>query len=122
MLGPLAVAGDDGVEIRVTAPKERALLAVLALRAGGVVPLADLKAALWGEREPPSASKTLQGYVASLRRQLPVGAIESRGGSYRLRVDSGEVDALQFEHLVSDGAHALGLGDAAAAAAVLGEA
>ena len=122
MLGPLAVAGDDGVEIRVTAPKERTLLAVLALRAGGVVPLAELKAALWGEREPRSASKTLQGYVASLRRQLPAGAVESRGGSYRLRVDSGDVDALKFEHLVADGAHALGLGDAAEAAAVLGEA
>ena len=84
LLGPLRVVGDDGVEVRVAAPKERAVLAVLGLRAPAVVSAGELIDALWGEDPPRSAAKTLQNYVSSLRRLLPAGAIETVGGGYRL--------------------------------------
>ena len=42
LLGPLRVVADDGVEIRVAAPKERAVVELLALRAGLVVSAGEL--------------------------------------------------------------------------------
>jgi predicted ATPase/DNA-binding SARP family transcriptional activator len=122
MLGPLTVVGDDGTEIRLTAAKEKALLSVLALRAGQVVPVGGLKMALWGDREPRSATKTLQGYVSSLRRRLPPGTLESSGGGYRLQVSWHDVDALRFEQLSVQGADAVRQGDSARAAGLLKEA
>ncbi|MBO0728924.1 MAG: winged helix-turn-helix domain-containing protein [Acidimicrobiaceae bacterium] len=122
LLGALEVVDDDGVEVGVTAPKARALLSVLALRAGRVVPVGELMAGLWGDDAPRSAIKTLQGYVSSLRRVLPPGAVESAGSGYRLRVATGDVDALEFERLAAGGVNADLCGDAEAAAARLGEA
>ncbi len=111
LLGPLRVVGDDGVEVRVAAPKERAVLELLALRAGRVAPAGELIDAVWGEDPPRSASKTLQTYVSSLRRFLPAGRIETVGGGYRLVVSADAVDALCFEELVRQGGRALQEGD-----------
>lgn len=65
LLGPLWVVGDDGVEVVIGAPKERAVLELLGVRAPGVVTIGDLVAALWGDSPPRSATKTLQNYVAA---------------------------------------------------------
>ena len=50
-----------------------------------------------GGRSPRSATKTVQTYVSALRRVLPVGAIETVAGSYRLAVGPDDVDAACFE-------------------------
>ena len=42
LLGPLLVVGGDGAEVRVGAPKERAVLSWLALRAGASVRSAEV--------------------------------------------------------------------------------
>ena len=119
LLGPLRVVGKDGVEIGVGAPKERAVLELLALRTGQVVPARSLIDALWGEDPPSSATKTLQTYISSLRRLMPVGAIETVGGGYRLVVPTDAVDALHFEELVRRGGRALQQADLKGAAEAL---
>ena len=67
LLGPFVWRDDSGAEIRISARKERAVLAFLALRAGSVVSTAQLEAVVWGD-EP--ARHTLKSYIHRLRRQL----------------------------------------------------
>lgn len=120
-MGPLVAIDDRGTPLVVTAPKERATLAVLALRAGRVVSAAELMAALWGEGPPRSAPKTVQAYVSALRRALPAGAIETAPGGYRLCLRADQVDAMRFESLARQGGQALDRGDYGQAVAWLQE-
>jgi len=101
LLGPLVVVTDSGL-VGVGAQKERALCAALALRAGRVVPLGELIDALWGVDPPPTAAKTLQGYISRLRRTLgPAHIITERPG-YRLALDADAVDVARFTRLVDE--------------------
>ena len=59
--------GDDVV---VAGAKLRALLAVLALHVGRVVPAEQLVDALWGEDPPAAVRNGLQGLASKLRRAL----------------------------------------------------
>jgi DNA-binding SARP family transcriptional activator len=69
ILGPLA-AWDDGRELPLGAPKQRAVLALLLLRRNELVPTATLVDLLWGERPPATAVKAVQVYVSQLRKAL----------------------------------------------------
>ena len=118
ILGPLEVRA-DGHAVALGGVRPRAVLAVLALNANRPVSADRLALALWGEEAPPSAVKTVQVYVARLRKALgdPEVLVTTPAG-YRLRVRPGELDAERFESLVADGRQALaaGRGDDAAAA------
>ena len=116
LLGPLLVLDGDGAELVVTAPKERAVLAWLALSAGTTVRSAELMNGLWGDDPPLTAAKTLQNYVAALRRVLPAGAIETVPGGYRLAVGSDDIDVGSYQRLAREGALAMGAGDVVLAA------
>ena len=72
LLGPLDVVGPNG-QVVISGAKERLVLALLLLRAGEVVSRDDLVDALWGDDPPASGVKTLQGYVARVRRALEAG-------------------------------------------------
>ena len=122
LLGPLQVIGDDDVELVVGAPKERAVLELLGVRAPSVVTMGELVAALWGDGPPRSAIKTLQNYVASLRRLLPAGTIETVPGGYRLDVQADQVDSARFVELVEQGRRALEQMDGYRAVELLGAA
>jgi len=123
LLGPLTLVSEDGALLPVpAAPKERAVLEMLALRPGRVVPSAELIDALWGENPPRSASKALQIYISALRRSLPAGTIETSPGGYQLRTDPDRIDATRFERLIRSGSRAVDDHDPAGAAAELGEA
>ena len=117
ILGPLEVRA-DGHAVALGGVRPRAVLAVLALNANRPVSADRLALALWGEEAPPSAVKTVQVYVARLRKALgdPEVLVTTPAG-YRLRVRPGELDAERFERLVADGREALaaGRGDDAAA-------
>jgi DNA-binding SARP family transcriptional activator len=78
--------------------------------------------ALWGERPPATAVKTLQVYVAKLRKLLGKGLIETRPGGYLLHTDPGTVDATRFEELIAAGRDLLSAAEAGAARERLGEA
>jgi predicted ATPase/DNA-binding SARP family transcriptional activator len=104
LLGYLAVVGDDGLEMPVPSARlVRAVLEVLALRAGAVVQAWELIDAVWGDDPPVRADKGLQTYIGALRRALGVESIETVGTGYRLRVDEDQVDINQFEEHVRDG-------------------
>ena len=69
VLGPVEVRiGDRAVP--VGGPKQRALLALLLLRRNEVVPRDQLIDALWGERAPATAQRSLDTYVSRLRTLL----------------------------------------------------
>ena len=108
---------------RSAAPGRAPLFAVLALHANQPVSAERLAVALWGEDVPPSAVKTVQVYVARLRKALddPDVLVTTPAG-YRLRVRPGELDAERFERQVADGREALAAGRAEHAAAELREA
>jgi class 3 adenylate cyclase/DNA-binding SARP family transcriptional activator/tetratricopeptide (TPR) repeat protein len=113
------VVDDGDGDMAVGAPKERAVLAVLASRAGTTVGVSQLIDALWGEEPPPSAAKAVQTYVSALRRRLPAGAIDTVAGGYRLNVAPESVDVTVFEQLVAAGQQALTAGDPHGAAVSL---
>jgi peptide/nickel transport system substrate-binding protein len=103
LLGPVE-ARLDGRLIALGAPKQRAVLAMLALHLGRTVSTDRLAGGLWGEHPPPSAPKMVQLYVSHLRRLLEGNGAEivTRGRGYELRLSDGHVDALRFEHLLDD--------------------
>ncbi|MEW1546935.1 AfsR/SARP family transcriptional regulator [Streptomyces tsukubensis] len=106
VLGPVR-AWRAGTELDLGRPQERALLALLLIRAGQPVPLSDLVAALWGTRPPRSAVNVIRRHVGSLRRLLepglPVRATGRRlvraSGGYRLVTDADSLDLLEFRRL-----------------------
>ncbi|GGM18194.1 BTAD domain-containing putative transcriptional regulator [Nakamurella endophytica] len=100
VLGPLEVVR-DGVPVDVGGPKQRAVLAVLLLDAGRVVPADRIVDAVWGADHPPSVMAGLQAYVSNLRRVLrddgaAVSPIVRRPPGYLLDVPPGAIDLTRF--------------------------
>jgi predicted ATPase/DNA-binding SARP family transcriptional activator len=116
LLGPVQVIR-AGREVGLGGPRPRAVLALLVLEAGRVVPAGRLADEAWRGNPPPGAAKTLRSYLSRLRALLaPDAALVARGGGYALSVNAGVVDAVRFERLAGAGQAALGQGDPAAAA------
>src|SRR5215472_8388328 len=113
ILGPLEVTADERV-IEIRGPKQRALLAILLLRANEPVSRDVLVHQLWGERPPAGAQGSLGVYVSRLRKVLTAAAGEpvlvTRPGAYRLQVTDEQFDVRRFERLVADGRNALAAG------------
>src|SRR3954453_19036057 len=110
LLGPIE-ASVDGVPVRLGAAKQRAVLAMLALRANATVSADELMEGLWGEHPPASAPKMVQQYISQLRRLLEPdgGQIVTRGRGYELRISLDAVDASRFVRLVQGGSAREGL-------------
>jgi DNA-binding SARP family transcriptional activator len=136
VLGALDVK-ENGVSVTPTAPKPRQVLALLALHADQVVPVATLIEELWGERPPRSARTTLQTYVLQLRELIsaaierdPEGApartakdvLVTSPGGYLLNTSGGASDVREFERLAGTGYRAMDAGDFAGAARQLRDA
>ncbi len=114
LLGPIEVTL-DGRPLELGATKQRAVLAMLALRANAVVSVDELVDGLWGERPPASANKLIQHYVSQLRKLLAGGDAEivTRGRGYELRIRPDAVDVADFESLADAAARGDGNGTAA---------
>ena len=110
VLGPLEVAS-GGELLALGGAKQRAVLAVLLLRAGEVVPLERLIDEVWGNDPPPSAAHTLESYVSRLRQLLNgLGPILSRRGpGYAIDLHGAQLDALAFVELQESAALASAL-------------
>src|SRR3954454_16072457 len=95
VLGPLE-ARDESAPLALGAPRQRAVLAMLALDANSAVPVDQLIDGLWGEDPPDSARKLIQIYVSGLRKVLaPDGRadrISTEGPACRVRLDTDELD------------------------------
>jgi DNA-binding SARP family transcriptional activator len=109
VLGPVEVTA-AGARIDLGTPKQRALVAGLALARGRAVSVDAIVDLLWGGAAPPGSVATLQGYVSGLRRALepgrarraPATVLVTEAPGYALRVPAEAVDATAFEHEVSD--------------------
>jgi DNA-binding SARP family transcriptional activator len=80
-----------GHMVDIGGPKQRAVLALLALDAGRVVSVDRLVEGLWRDRPPEQASVSVRSYTSNLRRILDV-PIENRRPGYVLVVDPSDVD------------------------------
>lgn len=98
--------------------KQRAVFAILALRANERVGTDEILASVWGIRRPPNASGILHTYIARLRRAVEpespprrrTNIIESTPGGYRLAVDAGRVDLLRCRQLMAEAEASIQLG------------
>ena len=82
--------------------KQRAVLAVLALRAGEPVTADRLVEDVWGEAPPRTARHALENNVSALRRTLGHDAIRTEPAGYVLSVTPEQVDAMRLERLLED--------------------
>lgn len=117
ILGPFEVADDQ--PLALGGRKQKAVLASLLLHRGEVVTADRLIDALWGERAPATAAKTVQVYVSNLRKALGDGHLVTRGGGYVLAVEPDQVDADRFTKLAASGREALERGEPQQAQALL---
>ena len=99
ILGPLE-ARAGGQPISLGGPKQRALLVLLLLEAGRVVPLDRLVEELWAGDPPPTAVASLQNFVAQLRKALGADTIETRPPGYVVRLDPEQLDVARVRSLV----------------------
>jgi predicted ATPase/DNA-binding SARP family transcriptional activator len=123
LLGPVALAV-AGHEVGIGSPKQRVILAMLALFPRVTVDaIAD---ALWRDTPPASVAATVHTLVSRLRRTLQEAGggitIRSEGAGYVLDVESERVDVNRFEAAVAAGRRCLAEGATAEAARRLREA
>jgi len=100
ILGPLE-AEVDGRVVALSSRRERALLAVLLLDVGDVVPTDTLIDSVWGEPAPASARHMVHEYVSRLRPALfDAPVIVTRAPGYVIESDACELDATRFAELL----------------------
>lgn len=101
VMGPLRVLR-DGAEVRVGSPRERAVLARLAIDTGRVVSVGRLGEAVWNGTPPASARTQVAICVSRLRRSLDSdGLITTAPPGYVLSAEGTDTDWPRFVELVS---------------------
>lgn len=99
VLGPLEVIKDNS-PVSITAPRQRALLTVLALEANHVIGVDRLVDTIWDELPPHTARSQVQICISSLRKILggdkTGDIILTRASGYQLCADAQSVDAIRF--------------------------
>jgi SARP family transcriptional regulator, regulator of embCAB operon len=130
LLGPLFVSLNQ-IPVRLSAPKQRQVLALLVLNAGRIARVPTLVEELWGNNPPRSYATTLQTYILQLRNALAAaqpgnpGArqiLSTRHFGYVLEEDACETDVDAFDRLVRAGRAAAESGDHRLASEELGHA
>ena len=111
-----------GVPVPVRGAKQRALLALLALRPGQPVSADRLIDVLWGDGQAANPANALQAQIGQLRRTLGPAAILTTEAGYALDAGPEDVDVVRFEQLVTQGRRLAEAGQPAGASAALGEA
>jgi DNA-binding SARP family transcriptional activator len=105
LLGPVDVMSGDGPR-PVRGLRRKAVLATLALHAGGIVSTGRLADVVWGEDAPATAVNTLQSHVSYLRTVLgDKAAIRARPPGYLLDLSGDHSDVQVAERLLRQGAH-----------------
>ncbi|MBP5873171.1 hypothetical protein F3K24_43485, partial [Streptomyces sp. LBUM 1485] len=118
LLGPVRAWRGD-TEVVLGPPKQRAVLALLADRAGDVVSIEHIIDAVWGSDVPQTAANGVHTYVAGLRRVLDPGrsrrgsssVLVSAAGGYCLRVSPDVVDLTRFTRCHAQARRARAEGD-----------
>ncbi|MGQ4514574.1 BTAD domain-containing putative transcriptional regulator [Streptomyces sp. DW26H14] len=115
ILGSLRIVDGQGVCTTVTAPKMESLLAALAVRAGDVVSMDQMRTEIWGDGPPRRAAATLHVYVSQLRKLLgrvdeDHSPIVTRFPGYVLELGDGSLDAHEFQRFARQGRSAFRAG------------
>ena len=97
VLGLVSVVDDAGGNVDLGARQQRLVLALLLANPSEGLSADGLISNIWGESPPATARKTIQGYVAGLRKALGDDLLVRRGTGYTLNVNRAAVDALVFE-------------------------
>src|SRR5215510_9797281 len=122
LLGALEVCAGE-VVADLGPPKQRALLAILLLHAGEIIPTDRLIELLWGDSQPRTAEHSIQIYISNLRKTFEglgaSGVLSTRSPGYQLDAEAGSIDARQFEAQVREGTRKLRDGEPDAGAADL---
>lgn len=103
-------------------PKQRAVLAVLALHGGAAVSADRLLDLLWSDEQATNPANALQAQVSNLRRVLGPDVVVTEGAGYALRFDAEGSEIGRFERLAADGRAALADHDPRTARPLLQEA
>ena len=112
ILGPFeAFDGERGLSLG--GAKQRAVLALLLLRANEALSRDVIVDELWGENPPQTVGKVLQNCISALRKELPGGTdtLRTVGSGYVLELAPGELDRDRFERGLADGRAALAAGE-----------
>ncbi len=113
LFGPVSILARDGTALPVGGPRQRAVLATLAIQVGHPVTVAQIVESVWAENPPSTVANTLQVYISALRKSLAViGIVIDRDGpTYRLRADHADIDVTTFGRLGAAGRAAWRTGD-----------
>ncbi len=114
--------GDDGVEVRVAAAKERAVLVFLALRNGTSVSVDQIEDLLWGDNPIEKPRASIKTYMGHLRALVGRDWIQTVPNGYRMVAAPEDVDVCRFEGLLQAGTEALDARDLPGAARLTTEA
>ncbi|WP_231995524.1 BTAD domain-containing putative transcriptional regulator [Mycobacterium sp. 1274756.6] len=119
VLGPLQVR-QRGAAIAIPGAKPRAILTMLGLHCGSLVPADALVELLWGDDPPRTAAKALQTHISTLRRALGDGVVLTEGGGWFLA--GAEVDVSRYRLAARRAREATAAGDTSQAVACFEEA
>jgi DNA-binding SARP family transcriptional activator len=107
LLGAVEARHDDGTRVPLGRRRERALLGLLLLEVGSVVPKNRLLSMLWEDDPPATAENQLRTNVSRLRHRLdPDGTgaagvrLLGRGSGYLVEVEADRIDAHRFKVMV----------------------
>ena len=89
----------QGEPLALGGARQRAVLALLALRAGELVSRDRLIDDLWGDDATSKPANALAALVARLRKVLPRDVLLTHGSGYELHVDDEAIDLVRFERL-----------------------
>jgi DNA-binding SARP family transcriptional activator len=106
LLGPVQMWA-AGQSLDLGPPKQRAVLAALAVEANRPVPMPTLVERVWDQAPPPHARDVVYTHLTAVRRMLreatavegDAAALLRTGGGYLLEIDPDRVDAHRFRRL-----------------------
>ncbi|MFC3452620.1 AfsR/SARP family transcriptional regulator [Amycolatopsis speibonae] len=94
------VARAGSLAIPLGAPRQRAVLAILATRANQTVSRSELIDGVWGSSPPPSVEGSVHTYIHGLRRALSVAGediLTRTGSGYQLAIGPDDLDLAVVE-------------------------
>jgi len=115
LLGPLLM-NVDGRPVRLGSPKQRAVLAMLAINRNRAVAVDTLISALWGERPPADVRANIHTYVSNLRKLISDGGLAGKAvlaaapPGYRLSLPDSGCDLPRFLAAKNEGVRAAAAG------------
>ena len=109
VLGPVR-AWRGPAELDLGPHQQRAMTALLVVRANQLVPVDDLIELLWEQDPPGSAVNVIHKYIGAIRRLLEPGLaartsgrwLTRHGGAYRLAADEDTSDLIAFRRMAAD--------------------